>query len=164
MEEKLDALRAAFKAYIAAGYTGIVEMAMDENALEALQELQRRDGQFTIRLAAYWIIAPSETEEENLKQVHRAIELQKQFNAATSLTFRIVGIKTAKMLDPVVRTADAAGLQCALHAISDSAIKLAINILEKNSRPGRRHRIEHLELASLEDAKRLGQLGIIASV
>lgn len=93
MEEKLDALRAAFKAYIAAGYTGIVEMAMDENALEALQELQRRDGEFTIRLATYWIIAPSETEEENLKQVHRAIELQKQFNAATSLTFRIVGIK-----------------------------------------------------------------------
>jgi predicted amidohydrolase YtcJ len=93
MEEKLDALRAAFQAYTAAGYTGAVEMAMDENALEALQELRENDGELTVRLAAYWLISPSETEEGNLKQVNRAIQLHTQFNAKASPTFRIVGIK-----------------------------------------------------------------------
>ncbi|PVH77681.1 amidohydrolase 3 [Cadophora sp. DSE1049] len=193
MDQKLDAIREAFKAYTTSGYTGMVEMAMDENALEVLQELRKRDGGFPVRIAAHWIIAPSDTEEQNLRQVHRAIELQKQFNTETSPQLRVVGIKvicdgvidactaaltqpyssngvsceplwTSEMLDPVVRTADAAGLQCALHAIGDGAIKLAIDTLEKNGTPGRRHRIEHLELASSEDAKRLGRLGITASI
>ncbi|KAH9211671.1 amidohydrolase 3 [Leptodontidium sp. 2 PMI_412] len=193
MDQKLDAIREAFTAYSKAGYTGMVDMAMDENALEVLLELRRRDGGFPVRLAAHWIIAPSETEEENLKQVRRAVELQQQFNAETSPELRIVGIKvicdgvidactaalcqpyssngiscealwTREMLDPVVRAADVAGLQCALHAIGDGAVKLAIDALEENSTPGRRHRIEHLELASPEDAKRLGRLGITASI
>ncbi|KAH7413053.1 amidohydrolase 3 [Cadophora sp. MPI-SDFR-AT-0126] len=193
MNQKLDAIREAFNAYTAAGYTGMVEMAMDENALEVLRELQKRDGGFPVRIAAHWIIAPSDTEEQNLRQVHRAIELQKQLNTKTSPQLRIVGIKvicdgvidactaalskpysstgvsceplwSSEMLDPVVRTADIAGLQCALHAIGDGAIKLAIDTLEKNGTPGRRHRIEHLELATSEDAQRLGRLGIIASI
>ncbi|CZT44625.1 probable metal-dependent hydrolase with the TIM-barrel fold [Rhynchosporium secalis] len=193
MDQKLDAVREAFKAYNAAGYTGMVEMAMDENALEVLLELLKRDGNFPLRLAAHWIIAPSETEEENLQQVNRAVELRRQLNAETSPQLRIAGIKvicdgvidactaalcepyssngvsyeplwTREMLDPVVRTADAAGLQCALHAIGDAAIKLAVDTLEANGTPGSRHRIEHLELASSEDAKRLGRLGITASI
>lgn len=192
MEDKLDALRGAFAAYSAAGYTGAVEMAMDVNAWEALELLRERDGELPLHLAAHWLIAPSETEEGNLKQVDKAIDLHMQFNAETSPSFRIAGIKiicdgvidactaalcepysngiaceslwSAEMLDPVVTKADAAGLQCALHAIGDSAIKIAIDALEKNGTPGRRHRIEHLELASSEDAKRLGRLGITASI
>ncbi|KFY62760.1 hypothetical protein V496_04404 [Pseudogymnoascus sp. VKM F-4515 (FW-2607)] len=192
IEEKVNALRAAFKAYSAAGYTGVVEMAMDENGWEALLLLRQRDGKLTVRLAAHWLIAPSKTEEGNLEQVDRAIELHKQFNTETSPDCRIAGIKVicdgvidactaallepysngifcdtlwpAAMLDPVVKRANAAGLQCALHAIGDGAIRTAIDSLEKNGTPGRRHRIEHLELASPEDAKRLGQLGITASI
>ncbi|KFY02222.1 hypothetical protein O988_02315 [Pseudogymnoascus sp. VKM F-3808] len=192
MEEKVNALRAAFKAYSAAGYTGVVEMAMDENGWEALQLLRQQEGKLAVRLAAHWLIAPSKTEEENLKQVDRAIELHKEFNAKTSPDCRIAGIKVicdgvidactaallepysngiscdtlwpAAMLDPVVKKADSGGLQCALHAIGDGAIRTAIDSLEKNGTPGRRHRIEHLELASPEDAKRLGQLGITASI
>ncbi|KFY03169.1 hypothetical protein V490_00262 [Pseudogymnoascus sp. VKM F-3557] len=192
MEEKVNALRAAFKAYSAAGYTGVVEMAMDENGWEALQLLRQQEGKLAVRLAAHWLIAPSKTEEDNLKQVDRAIELHKKFNAETSPDCRIAGIKVicdgvidactaallepysngvscdtlwpAAMLDPVVKKADAAGLQCALHAIGDGAIRTAIDSLEKNGTPGRRHRIEHLELASPRDAKRLGQLGITASI
>lgn len=41
---------------------------------------------------------------------------------------------------------------------------MAVDVLEKVGTPGKRHRIEHLELASPEDAKRLGQLGITASI
>ena len=40
----------------------------------------------------------------------------------------------------------------------------AVNALESVAAPGLRHRIEHLELSSPEDAERLGKLGITASV
>lgn len=68
------------------------------------------------------------------------------------------------MLDPVVKKAIEGGLQCALHAIGDQAVHNAVNVLEKYGNHGQRHRIEHLELTAPEDAKRLGQLGITASI
>ncbi|KAH9993482.1 amidohydrolase 3 [Xylariaceae sp. FL0662B] len=192
MEEKLAAIKGAVDTYNASGYTGVVEMAMDENAWEALQILRQRET-LPIRFAVYWLITPRRTEAENLAQVDRAIELNRQFNAETSPDCRIVGIKvigdgivdgcTAALtepytsngvscdpvwsleeLGPVVKKADAAGLQCALHAIGDRTIGIAIDALEQNATPGLRHRIEHLELASPEDAARLGKLGITASI
>ncbi|OTA56642.1 amidohydrolase 3 [Hypoxylon sp. EC38] len=192
MEEKLAALKEAVETYNKAGYTGLVEMAMDENAWEALQIL-RQEETLPIRIAVHWLITPRKTEAENLAQVDRAIELNHQFNAGTSPECRVVGIKvigdgiidgcTAGLsepytsngvscdpiwslaeLGPVVKKADAAGLQCALHAIGDKTIRVAIDSLEQNASPGRRHRIEHLELASPEDAARLGKLGITASI
>ncbi|KAL7622645.1 hypothetical protein AAE478_008158 [Parahypoxylon ruwenzoriense] len=192
MDEKLVALRGAMQAYHAVGYTGLVELAMDENGWDALQEL-RRKGPLAMRIAAYWLIAPRKTEAETLAQVDRAIELNRQFNADTSPDCRVVGIKvigdgiidgctaglsepytsngksvdpiwSLKELAPVVKKANAAGLQCALHAIGDLTIRIAIDALEQNATPGLRHRIEHLELASSEDAARLGKLGIIASI
>ncbi|KAI0145471.1 amidohydrolase family protein [Xylariaceae sp. FL1272] len=192
MEEKLGVLAAAFKAYAAAGYTGLIEMAMDENGWEALQTLRQQDV-LPIRLAVHWLINPSKTEDEVLRQVDRAIELNRQFNEETSPSCRVVGIKivgdgiidgctagltepyssnglsreplwTLEELAPAVKKADGAGLQCAIHAIGDKTIKIAIDALEQNATPGRRHRIEHLELASPEDAARLGRLGITASI
>ncbi|KAI5856139.1 amidohydrolase 3 [Durotheca rogersii] len=192
LEEKLAALDGAIKAYHKVGYTGLVELAMDENGWDTLQQLRRR-GPVPMRIAAYWLITPRKTEAENLAQVDRAIELNRQFNADTSPDCRIAGIKvigdgivdgctaglsepytsngksvdpvwSLEELGPVVKKADAAGLQCALHAIGDKTIRVAIDALEHNATPGRRHRIEHLELASPEDAARLGKLGITASI
>ncbi|KAH0832535.1 amidohydrolase family protein [Fonsecaea pedrosoi] len=192
MEEKLSAIRQAIKTYNSCGYTGMVEMAMDENAWEALLELRATE-EMSIRVAAHWLIYPSKTDEENLRQVDRAIELWKQYNLQTSPNFRIAGIKvigdgvidacTAALLEPyssngvscdplwdsdmlrkVVERADAAGLQCALHAIGDATIKMAIDTLETVASSGRRHRIEHLELTSPGDAKRLSEAGITASI
>jgi predicted amidohydrolase YtcJ len=192
MQDKLDGIRQAIRAYSAAGFTGIIDMAMDENAWEALQLLKSQE-KLPLRIAAHWLVNPSATEEASLAQVDRAIALHKQFNAETSPAFRIAGIKivcdgvidactaalcepyssngvscdplwSADMLSSVARRADSAGLQCALHAIGDGAIKLAIDALEKVCGPGRRHRVEHLELASSEDAKRLGKFGITASI
>lgn len=194
LEEKLDALRGAFKTYTAAGYTGMVDMAMDENAWEALKIMRSKED-IPFRIAAYWLIQPSTDTERNLAQVDQAIALHQKFNADTSPDFRIAGIKlicdgvvdactaalcepyanglsaeslwSAEMLSPVVQRADAAGLQCALHAIGDQAIKIAIDALEpccKKGPKGPRHRIEHLEVATAKDAERLGQLGITASI
>ncbi|KIW23668.1 uncharacterized protein PV07_11848 [Cladophialophora immunda] len=192
MEEKLSAIRQAITTYNSSGYTGMVEMAMDENAWEALLQLRSTE-ELTIRVAAHWLIYPSKTKEENFRQVDRAIELWKQYNLQTSPNFRIAGIKvigdgvidacTAALLEPyssngvscdplwdpamlksVVERADAAGLQCALHAIGDATIKMAIDALETVASSGRRHRIEHLELTSPGDAKRLSEAGITASI
>ncbi|KAI0912660.1 amidohydrolase 3 [Ustulina deusta] len=192
MEEKLAAVKGAIQAYNAVGYTGLIEMAMDENGWEVLQEFRQQEAS-PMRYAVHWLIVPRKTEAENLAQVDRAIELNRQFNATTTPDCRVVGIKvigdgiidgctaaltepytsnsvtsepvwSLKELGPVVKKADAAGLQCALHAIGDKTIKIAIDALEQNASPGRRHRIEHLELASPEDAARLGKLGITASI
>lgn len=191
MEDKVEAIRQAINAYTKVGYTGMIDMAMDENSWEALRVLRSRED-LPVRLAAHWLIIPSKEESTNLVQVDRAIELHKKFNAETSPSCRIAGIKvicdgvidacTAALLEPyssnganpealwtkerllpVVKKADAAGLQCALHAIGDGAIKLAVDVLE-GCTPGRRHRIEHLELAAPAEARRLGQLQITASI
>lgn len=191
-EERIEAIQAAIKEYNSAGYTGIVEMAMDEEAWDALVTLREMVPDLPLRVAAYWLIKPTANFEANSIQVQRAIELSKKYNMETSPDLRIVGIKvicdgiidacTAYLsqpyapvdspppiwapehLYPVVKEADAGGLQVALHAIGDGAIKMAIDAIEGNATPGRRHRIEHLELASPEDAKRLGKLGLTASI
>ncbi|KAI8659222.1 hypothetical protein LRP88_05789 [Fusarium phalaenopsidis] len=191
-EERIEAIRAAVQEYNAAGYTGAVEMAMDEDAWDALITLYKAQPDLSLRVSAYWLIKPTADLEQNSKQVQRAIELSRIYNSTASPNVRLVGIKvitdgivdacTAYLsepyctadkpppiwepehLEPVVKEADAGGLQIALHAIGDGAVKMAIDALEKHATPGRRHRIEHLELTSPEDAKRLGKLGLTASI
>jgi predicted amidohydrolase YtcJ len=194
LEEKRAALQAAIRAYHAVGCTGIIDMAMDENAWEAILALREEDGgALPLRIAAHWAIMPGKSEEYRVRQVERAMELNRLYNSRTSPDLRIVGIKiicdgvvdactaalaepytsnahfegpiwTPEMLGPVVKKACEAGLQCALHAIGDQAVHNAVNVLEKYGQPDQRHRIEHLELTSPEDAKRLGKLGITASI
>ena len=75
-------------------------------------------------------------------------------------------------LDPVVAAADEAGLQIAMHAIGDRAVRTAIDSLEAAARRRaergdtreRRHRIEHLEYVDEADVPRLAPLGITASM
>jgi predicted amidohydrolase YtcJ len=192
LDEKMAALRTAINAYHAVGCTGCIDMAMDENAWEAVLALRSAEG-LPLRVAAHWCIMPGDGEEHRLRQVERAIKLSHDFNSDTSPDLRIAGIKiicdgvidactaalaepytsnghfegpiwTPEMLGPVVKKVCESGLQCALHAIGDQAVHNAVNVLEKYGKPGQRHRIEHLELTAPEDAKRLGRLGITASI
>jgi hypothetical protein len=213
LEERAAAMRVAVDAYAAAGYTGVCDMAMDEAAWAALQLLRAR-GELPLRVVAYWLVRPSASAAENLAQVDRAVELNRLYNATTSPMCRVAGVKlicdgtvdwctatlaepyasgggtaapiwTYDQLAPVVARADAAGLQCALHAIGDAAVRTAIDALERHGgassaaggveeapaagapldpRRPRRHRIEHLELTSPRDAARLADLRITASV
>lgn len=190
-EEKLDQVHAAVESYSSTGYTGLIELATDDEIWSLMLKLKEEKA--PMRMAAHWLVAPSEHVEESLAQVDRAIELHEQYNLETSPDCRIAGIKlildgivdactaalskpytsnsehpdtfwTPEHLRAVVSKADAAGLQCALHAIGDRAVTLAVDTLEACGTPGRRHRIEHLELTSPEDAARLGKLGITASI
>lgn len=188
-EDKLSALDTAFSAYKAAGYTGLVDMAMDESTWDILN-VYRRDKTIPLHIAAHWLVPFSDDQAANLKYVKQAIEMRKKFSEPD---FCVVGIKlicdgvvdgcTAALFQPytgqtdpiepiwprdmlqeIVSYADNAGLQCAIHAIGDKAVHQSINVLSEVGTPGRRHRIEHLEMTTSEDAKRLGQLGITASV
>ncbi|WP_309067936.1 amidohydrolase [Microbacterium sp.] len=179
-------------AYLAAGVTGVVDMAFDEHGLAAFERAHaRRSGALPLRVAAHWFVANTGDDDANLAQVARAAEL-----AAEQGAVRVVGIKlvldgtidacTAAMRDPyangsnaepiwpaerlgpVVAAADAAGLQIALHAIGDAASTMALDAIEQaivanGSRP-RRHRIEHLEYAAPGTAERMARLGVTASM
>jgi hypothetical protein len=63
---------------------------------------------------------------------------------------------------------DRRGLQIAVHAIGDGAVRVTIDGYEAaqmaNGRRDSRHRIEHIELIDRADVPRLGALGITASV
>lgn len=193
-DEKIKFIDNAMNAYIKSGYTGLVDMAMDDATFETILKYRANcGGRLPIWMAMHWFILPRESKEENLKQVERAIEMQSKFNEATTPDCRIAGIKimcdgvvdscTASLMEPyshngndcptmwtleellpVFKKADGAGLQIAIHAIGDAAIKLAIDALEAVGNPAGRHRIEHLETCAPEDVPRLGKLGITASV
>ncbi|KAJ5688839.1 hypothetical protein N7462_003231 [Penicillium macrosclerotiorum] len=193
-EKRIAAIEAALSAHRRAGYTGLVDMAMDEMNWEALNLYRNRYGDPPLHIGAHWLIPYTRDHAEFHRVIDRAIELHKDYNSANSPALRINGIKlicdgtvdgcTAGLLQPyggltdlvepiwpapamkeAVQRATNSGLQCALHAIGDRTVRDAINCLsEVQNLRDCRHRIEHLELTTPEDAKRLGDLGIIASV
>ncbi len=182
----------ALEAFSRAGITGLVEMAMEEPALESLARMQAR-GELKTRIVAHMIIWRTGDATEELALVQRASELAEQYQGDS---LRVGGIKIiadgtidnctaalskpysngdnsgpiwdAEALNPVVAAADAANLQVAIHAIGDAAITLAVDAIENamgiNGSSGRRHRIEHLEYALQQDIDRMGALGITASM
>lgn len=194
LKQKMDFIDDAIKAYIASGYTGLIDMAMDEVTWGIILDYRKRcGGRLPVWLATHWFVLPQKTPEENLALVDRAIEMKKQYNETTSPDCRITGIKvmcdgvvdactaslmepyshnggnepavwTVEELVPILKKADDAGLQIAIHAIGDAAIRVAIDSLERVGNPAGRHRIEHLETCSPDDVARLGKLGITASV
>ncbi|MCP4389907.1 MAG: amidohydrolase [Gammaproteobacteria bacterium] len=182
----------ALEAFSRAGVTGLVEMAMEEPALESLARMQAR-GELKVRIVAHMIIWRSGDPAQELALVQRAAELAEQYQGDS---LRVGGIKIiadgtidnctaalskpysngddsgpiwdAEALNPVIAAADAANLQVAIHAIGDAAITLAVDAIENamqiNGSTAQRHRIEHLEYARQEDIDRMGSLGITASM
>ena len=72
-DERDAAIERALDAYLAAGVTGAVDMAMDGVALAALQRVAaRRAGRLPIRVAAHWLVANTGDEQRNLAQVAEA--------------------------------------------------------------------------------------------
>jgi predicted amidohydrolase YtcJ len=183
---------AALDAFARAGITSIVEMALEEPALEAAARLQAA-GRLTARVVGHIIMWRKDTLEEELAQVARAAELARIYQGDM---LRVSGVKfigdgtidgcTAALSQPytdggncdpiwpadrltaMVAAADKAGLQAAIHAIGDATIDNAINAIENaaqvNGTSGRRHRIEHLEYAREDQIERIGRLGITASM
>ncbi|HEY6552453.1 MAG TPA: amidohydrolase, partial [Vicinamibacteria bacterium] len=70
-------------------------------------------------------------------------------------------------LDRAVADFDRQGFQVLLHAVGDKAVHVALNAFERaaraNGTTGRRHRVEHLEVARPQDLARFAPLGVVAS-
>lgn len=93
MEEKKDSIRGAIKAFNSVGYTGMIDMAMDDTIWEPLIELRNQEGLGSMRIAAYWLMKPKkegESIDAVLAQVDRAAALAKEFSDPDC---RIIGIK-----------------------------------------------------------------------
>jgi predicted amidohydrolase YtcJ len=185
-------LAAAVSAYAAAGITGVVDMAVDEHGLAAMDRAHRA-GDLAVRIVGHWFMERTGDTEDHLAQVATAARLAREHR---SPWLRMAGVKfvvdgvidgcTAALtapysngalpepiwdhdtLAPAVAAADAAGLQIAIHAIGDRAVRIALDALQhagdRNGFRPRRHRIEHLEYVDPVDVPRLAELGITASM
>ncbi|MDT8304289.1 MAG: amidohydrolase, partial [Anaerolineae bacterium] len=98
-----------------------------------------------------WMIAPYEGEPDN---------------------FGIAVTDPEEMMENV-RRASAAGLPSTIHAIGDRAVHHVLDVYQtvradeaaRGLKPAQmRHRIEHVQLIHPDDARRLGELGVIASM
>jgi predicted amidohydrolase YtcJ len=70
----------------------------------------------------------------------------------------------AERFKDICREISRRGLQIAVHAIGDGAVRQTVDGYAAAGRPDLRHRIEHIELIDRADVPRLGALGITASV
>jgi predicted amidohydrolase YtcJ len=185
-------LSAAVSAYAAAGITGVVDMAVDEHGLAAMDRAHRA-GDLAVRIVGHWFMERTGDTADHLAQVATAARLAREHRSPwlrmTGVKFVVDGVIdgcTAALtapysngalpepiwdhdtLAPAVAAADAAGLQIAIHAIGDQAVRIALDALQhavdRNGTRPRRHRIEHLEYVDPVDVPRLAALGITASM
>ena len=88
------------------------------------------------------------------------------YNTAPSETG--IAVTPIEVIREAVRKAIASGLGCAIHAIGDKAVRLALDIYEESypqsHEAGLRHRIEHVQLVHPDDYGRLARLEVIASM
>jgi predicted amidohydrolase YtcJ len=75
---------------------------------------------------------------------------------------------TPEQFAEIAVEADRRGLQIAVHAIGDGAVRAVLNGYEaarkKNGRRDSRHRIEHIEVTTEADVPRFAKLGVICSM
>jgi predicted amidohydrolase YtcJ len=96
---------------------------------------------------------------------HTAAFLQAYSDDANSLGLLV---NSSEDLEAWTVGADAAGLQVAVHAIGDRAIRLQLNVFERAARRNgardRRFRVEHAQHIAADDVARFRQQGVIASM
>ncbi len=171
------------------GITSMVNMDGNRYTCVLLQELAA-EGRLTARVKVPFHFKP----HMELSELERASAMAAEFRGdwVTSGFVKmfmdgVVDSRTAYMLqdypgttergaplfpperfDEICVEIDRRGLQIAVHAIGDGAVRQTIDGYEAaqkaNGKRDSRHRIEHIELIDRADVPRLGALGITASV
>jgi hypothetical protein len=185
-EMNLRAARAALAEAARLGVTTIQDNSAAD-ALPSYQELRAR-GELTARLYV-WRYASSALEPLARTGVRTGLgDHWIRLGALKILSDGSIGSATAALKEPfsdrpesrgllihpvdelerMIREADAAGFQLAVHAIGDRANALVLDAFEKavraNGRRDRRFRIEHAQHVAARDVERYGELGVVASV
>ncbi|MEZ5913850.1 MAG: amidohydrolase [Paracoccaceae bacterium] len=172
------------------GITSLVNMDGNRYTLELLREMQQA-GELTARVKVPFHFKP----HMELSELDRADAMSRDFDDewlgcgfVKMFMDGVIDSGTAFMLNDypgrpghrseplfaperfkaIATEIDRRGLQIAVHAIGDGAVRTTIDGYEAarqaNGARDSRHRIEHIELIDRADVPRLGALGITASV
>ena len=185
-----DLLAAAAAHLAAQGITSAVNMDGNLYTLELLQELLD-DGRLPLRVQVAFHFRPEMGMEMLEKASRMAADWQGEWLRAGLLKLFMDGVienRTAFMVQDyqsqtgargtplfeaarfaeIAVAADGRGLQIAVHAIGDAAVRAVIDgyaaARSANGAHDSRHRIEHIELIHPDDLPRLSALGIVASL
>jgi predicted amidohydrolase YtcJ len=192
-EERAEDMAAIRKglAYCAEnGITSIQNMDGNYYQLDMLRELHA-NGELPVRVRVPLLFKPGTAIEEIRSAADWREEFQNDFLTCDFVKFFADGVVesgTAVLVDgytdapghngtplfsddelnEAIGLADALGLQVAVHAIGDGAVRQVLNAYEtareNNGTRDSRHRIEHIELLQESDFPRFGELGVVASM
>ncbi len=191
-EEAVTAIHDGFAELHRLGLTGVHDYrimggADGPPAFRAYQRLQA-SGELPLRM---WMLLPGERLNQAIEMGLRTGFGDDTLRVGQVKFFSDggQGARTAWMLEPyedtggcgmpltpmneiaeAIRRAHRAGLAVAIHAIGDRANRELVAVFEQvlsseqNTTPSAPHRIEHLQNIRPEDVRRLGRLGVVASV
>jgi len=181
-----DAIRLAHRY----GITSVHNMNGDMAEFELYQEIEQA-GDLTIRLYVPFRMYPHFSDGRLQEALDMRDSYQSAYLKAGAFKMFMDGVIesfTGFMLDPYIndpstkgdaifsaehinrlaQQADAAGLQIAVHAIGDAAVRRTLDAYEyarnKNGARDSRHRVEHIELLHPDDLPRFAELDVIASM
>jgi predicted amidohydrolase YtcJ len=184
--ELIEAIRAAMRYANQNGVTSVTDMSASPEVLRAYQALRAR-GELTVRITGH---QPLDTWQRQAAVGIRAgfgddflkIGALKGFadgslGSTTALFFDnyldepgsqgLALMEEAEMFD-LVKKADSAGLQIAIHAIGDRANNLVLGIFDRVARENgardRRFRIEHAQHLRPQEIAAFARQGVIASM
>lgn len=188
--EDVEVLKEGLRFCAAKGITSMHNMDGNRHLLELLARVDQ-EGALTARISVPFHL----TREMQLSELARARAMAADFTGDKLSSNRVkifidgvIESGTAAMLDdyadrpghrgdPIFDAAafaeaavaiDALGMQIAVHAIGDAAVRIALDGYQAaqaaNGSRDSRHRIEHIEMIDPSDIPRLAELGVIASV
>ena len=188
--EDRETLKVGLRHAARQGITSMHNMDGNRYMLEVLREVEE-EGALISRLRVPFHL----TAEMDLSELDRASAMTRDFTGDTLCSGfvkifldGVIASGTAAMLDPYANRPDhqgdllftredfiaaaveidKRGMQIAIHAIGDAAVRLALDGYEAaakaNGPRDRRHRIEHVEMLHPDDLGRFAELGVIASM
>ena len=189
-QEDVEMLKKGLNFCASKGITSIHNMDGNRHLLDLLRSVDA-EGALSARVSVPFHL----TREMDLSELSRARAMAADFTGDRITSNRVkifidgvIESGTAAMLDdysdrpahrgePIFDAAafakaataiDAMGMQIAVHAIGDAAVRIALDGYQTaqatNGRRDSRHRIEHIEMIDPADIPRLAALGVIASV
>lgn len=189
-QEDRETLKVGLRHAARHGITTMHNMDGNRYMLEILREIEE-EGALISRLRVPFHL----TAEMDLAELDRASAMTRDFTGDTLCSGfvkifldGVIASGTAAMLEPYANRPDhrgdllftredfiaaaveidKRGLQIAIHAIGDAAVRLALDGYEAAARANgprdRRHRIEHVEMLHPDDLGRFAELGVIASM